>query len=33
MLCVETANALNNACTVHAGETHTMTAEYSVESL
>ncbi len=27
------ANALNNALTVHAGETHTLVAEYSVEAL
>jgi D-hexose-6-phosphate mutarotase len=33
MVCVETANALNNALTVHAGETHTLVAEYSVEAL
>jgi D-hexose-6-phosphate mutarotase len=33
MVCVETANALNNALTVHAGETHTLVAEYSVETL
>ncbi len=33
MVCVETANALNNALTVHPGETHTLTAEYSVEGL
>lgn len=31
MLCVETANALNNAFSIAPGTTHTMVAEYSVE--
>lgn len=33
MVCVESANALENVVTVAAGETHRMTVEYSAESL
>jgi D-hexose-6-phosphate mutarotase len=33
MVCVESANAMDNLVTVAPGETHTMTASYSVEPL
>jgi D-hexose-6-phosphate mutarotase len=33
MVCVETANALENCVVIEPGETHRMTAEYSVETL
>jgi glucose-6-phosphate 1-epimerase len=33
MICVETANALENSVVISPNRTHTMSVEYSVESL
>ena len=33
MLCVESANAMENSVTIYPNETHTMVTEYSLELL
>jgi glucose-6-phosphate 1-epimerase len=33
MICVESANAMENSVTIYPNETHTMVTEYSLEAL